>query len=120
MEGLTLNRYILNTVFVFLILALLSGCSGVSHGNVGNMPNFKFDHKEAEWIRNGSPIEFEGELWFPQDSSDLLLDSEVYLLGEHEGVQFFSEKIDVKPFDRLYTKFGRNKFRIFKKRGYDD
>ena len=70
---------------------------------------------EAEWIRNGEPIEFEDELWYPADSIEIFLDSEVSLIGEYQGVQFFIDKVDVRPFERLYTKFGRNKFRFFEK-----
>jgi len=71
---------------------------------------------EAEWIRKGEPIEFESELWYPMDSVENLLDAEVYYLGEYRDVEFFIEKIDVRPYSYLYTKFGRNKFRTFKKR----
>lgn len=71
---------------------------------------------EAEWIRNGQPLEFEKELWYPTDIVENLLDNEVYLLGEYRGVQFFSDKTDVRPFERLYTKFDQHRFRVFEKR----
>ncbi len=44
------------------------------------------------------------------------MDSEVLLLGEYRNVQFFIDKIDVRPYARLYTKFANNQFRFFKKR----
>ena len=44
------------------------------------------------------------------------LDSEVSVVGEYQSVQFFIDKVDVRPYERLYTKFGRNKFRLFEKR----
>ena len=72
--------------------------------------------QEPEWIRNGEPIEFEGEVWYPTDELENLLASEVYLLGEFRGIQFFIDRADVKPFDRLYTHFGQNRYRAFEKR----
>jgi len=89
------------------------GCSGVK-GNIGQMPVFAIPVIEAKWIREGEPLQFEDERWYPQDAVDVLLDSEVYLLGEYRGVQFFIQKADVRPFHTLYTKFGPNKFRMFK------
>ena len=71
---------------------------------------------EPEWIRNGEPIEFEGELWYPADSVENLLNSEVYQVGEYREIQVFVDYTDVKPYDRLYTKFSKNKFRFFQKR----
>ena len=108
-------------IFIALLSFAVSGCStsGIS-GNTGNMARYSAPTDEAEWIRNGEPIQFEEQLWYPQDSFDVLLDNEVYLTGEYRGVQFFVEKADVRPFDRLYTKFGRNKFRSYRKRAIDD
>ena len=100
----------------FMSVSLL-GCA-VAEKSV--LAEFRIPQKEADWIVAGKPIEYEGELWYPQDAIDILLDTEVTLLGEYQGVQFFAEKIDVRPYDRIYTKFGRNKFRIFtKKNPYD-
>ena len=91
-----------------------------------NVPTTK-DHSwvsratmEAEWIQNGQPVEFEGELWFPADAIENLLDSEVYQVGEYKGVQIFVEFADVRPYNRLYTKFAKNKFRFFEKKEKDD
>ncbi len=95
-------------------LLFLAGCSHKA-GNVGNLAAYKTPSGEAQWIRNGEPIQFADELWYPQDGVDILLDGEVYLIGEYKGVQFFVEKIDVQPYNRVYTKFGRNKFRIFER-----
>ena len=75
---------------------------------------------EAEWIRNGEPVEFEGERWYPQDGIENLLDSEVYQVGEYRSVPVFVEMTDVKPYDRLYTKFSKNKFRFFEKKKKND
>jgi len=96
-----------------MVLTLIS-CTAMQE-NAGHMAKYGAPSEEIEWIRNGDPIEFEGDLWYPQDAIDILLDSEVYLAGEYRDVQLFTEKTDVRPYDRLYTKFGRNKFRIFRK-----
>jgi len=110
-----MKRNLFSFFGLLIVCLILSGCRTTT-GNVGNISNYAFPlNLEAEWIRNGEPLEFEGELWYPQDSVNILIDSEVYLVGEHNEVQFFIEKVDVRPYGRLYTKFGRNKYRIFKK-----
>ena len=96
------------------------GCSSNIQGNTGQMSVYNAPAQEAKWIRDGEPMEFEGELWYPEDAVDVLLDSEVLLLGECQGVQIFVDKVDVRPFRALYTKFGKNTFRIFNKRVPDD
>jgi hypothetical protein len=108
------NRKIFFVIQISLLAFSLTSC-GHTEGNIGIMPTYVVPDTEADWIRNGDPVEFEGQLWYPQDSFEVLLDSEVYLVGEYKAVQLFVEKIDVRPYDRLYTKFGRNKFRIFRK-----
>ncbi len=108
------------TILLLMCVMIMTGCSSHTRGNVGLMPVFSAPKEEAEWIRNGDPLEIEGDLWYPQDFFDVLLDSEVYLVGEYKGVQVFVNKIDVRPYDRLYTKFAQNKFRVFKKRSVHD
>jgi len=109
-KGILFGGMLLICVFAF------GGCE-TTKGNIGNMPSYKIPLSgEAEWLRNGDPIEFEGELWYPQDRVNVLIDAEVHLMGEYKGVQFFIEKIDVRPYNRLYTKFANNKYRIFTKR----
>ena len=76
--------------------------------------------EEAVWIRNGEPIEFEKILWYPTDIVENLLDDEVYLVEEYRGVQFFLDKTDVRPYERIYTKFGKHKFRVFEQKTVDD
>ena len=107
-----------NNILKLFALTVLSvfvwGCA--TTGNVGNLPSYPVSTVEAEWIRNGEPLEFEGETWYPKDTIDVLTDSEVMPMGKYKEVQFYTEKIDVRPFSRLYTKFGPNQFRIFKKK----
>lgn len=95
----------------------LQGCQTTS-GNEGKFQNFSPPAQEVQWIRNGEPIEFEGEYWYPQDNVEILTDAEVFLTGNYQGVPFFTEKVDVRPYNRLLTKFSHNKFRVFKKQGY--
>jgi len=99
---------------------LFAGCTdGRRIGNFGTMETYPLMSSEAEWIRNGEPIEFEGEFWYPKDGVDGLLDSEVFIIGEYRGVQYFVDKVDVRPYARLYTKFAKNKFRFFEKEDED-
>ncbi|MDO8580060.1 MAG: hypothetical protein Q7S13_01100 [Candidatus Omnitrophota bacterium] len=97
---------------IVIVCLCLSNCQ-TSKGNIGNVQSFDAPVVEAKWIRNGEPIEFEVEFWSPADGIENLLDSEVYLVGEYRGAQFFVDKQDVRPYNRLYTKFERNKFRYF-------
>ena len=97
---------------VGLLIVFVAGCHRAS-GNIGQVQSYAILASEPEWIRNGEPIVFEGEKWYPQDGTDGLQDAEVLLLGEYRGVSFFIDKEDVRPYKRLYTKFGRNKFRYF-------
>lgn len=105
---------------VYHLLSIVSclvwqtGCAQ-SPGNVGNLQSYPVAPVEAPWIRDGESVEFEGELWYPADGTEGFLDTEVYFLGEYRGVPFFADKVDVRPFERLYTKFGKNRFRYFEK-----
>ena len=68
---------------------------------------------EPAWIRNGEPLVFEGEDWFPTDETENLLADEVYQAGVFRQVPFFIEKTDVRPYERLYTYFSKNRYRAF-------
>lgn len=100
---------------ILILSGLIVGGCTTNQGNDGNVVTYSVPQNgEAIWIRNGEPIEFDGDLWYPYDEVDILLDAEVDPAGEYRGVQFFVEKTDVRPYNQLYTKFARNKFRIFK------
>jgi len=103
-------------ITILFYLVLTAGCQSTSGGNSGRAGSYSLSSVEAEWIRNGEPIKFENELWYPADGVEGFLDSEMRLMGTHQGVEFFIDKVDVRPFSRLYTKFGKNKFRFFEKR----
>jgi hypothetical protein len=71
---------------------------------------------EAAWIRNGEPIQFEGENWYPMDEVENLLENEVIQVGVYREVPFYLDRADVKPFDRVYTRFLKNRFRAYEKK----
>ena len=100
---------------ILAVTFFLTGCQ-TTGGNVGDLKSYPITSIEAEWIRNGDPIMFEEELWYPVDSVENFLDAEMMLAGTYKDVRFFIDKVDVRPYDRLYTKFGRNQFRFFEKR----
>ena len=103
----------MKTFFLLIISIMLFGCSPVKE-NARATGVFAVPEQEARWIREGEPIKYEEKLWYPQDRLDILLDSEVYYEGEYRGVPFFVEKVDIKPYSRILTKFGRNRFRVFR------
>lgn len=105
---------VLNSLFLIFSLLFVTGCLTPT-GNVGNVQSYASPAIEAKWIRDGEPIEFEGGLWYPADGIESLMDSEVYQIGEHKGTQIFIDKLDVRPYERLYTKYGNNQFRYFEK-----
>ncbi|MEI7998451.1 MAG: hypothetical protein WCH62_02975 [Candidatus Omnitrophota bacterium] len=98
---------------------LLISCAHTSTTNEGHIQSYPEPVIEAGWIRDGQPIEYDGQKWYPVNDVEVLLDSEVYQITEYKGVQIFVDKVDTKPYHRLYTKFARNKFRYFEKRTYD-
>src|SRR5689334_3277627 len=95
---------------------LLMGCSHLSSNNEGQLQSYPSPEVEAGWIRDGQPIEFDSHKWYAVNDVEVLLDSEVYQVGEYKGVQIFVDKVDTKPYHRLYTKFGKNKFRYFEQK----
>jgi hypothetical protein len=92
--------------------ASLAGCV-LPQGGGGSSIMRSSQLAEPVWIRNAEPVVFEGEDWFPMDEVENLLDSEVYEAGTYRDVPFFIEKTDVRPFDRIYTHFGKNRYRAF-------
>lgn len=103
--------------FVLFVLAVLimAGCTRMNSSNDGLIQSYAAPMVESTWIRNGDPIEFEKHRWYPIDDIETLLDNEVFQVAEYKGVPIFVEKVDARPFDRLYTKFGKNKFRYFER-----
>jgi len=97
--------------FLICMSLLMAGCS--STGNSGSIQSYAFPTVEAKWIRDGEAIFYDGKRWYPQDDIEVMQDSEVSLIGDYRAVQIFTAKTDVKPYDRLYTKFAFNKYRYY-------
>ena len=99
-------------IFVLSLTIFWAGCNTIQTKAEAAAPALNL---EALWIRNGEPIVFEKESWYPQDDIESYFDNELYILGKYQGVEFYVEKMDVRPYNRLYTKFGKNKYRLFEK-----
>ncbi|MCA9406701.1 MAG: hypothetical protein KC684_09190 [Candidatus Omnitrophica bacterium] len=108
------KKIIIVSVISLSVFPVVS-CATSGKGNSGQLQSFPTPSLEAKWILDGEPIEFEGEFWYPQDGIESLLDSEVLYKGTYQNVQFFVDKLDVRPYKRLYTKFDKNKFRYYKR-----
>lgn len=104
---------------LFMLTGFFSGCASMTADNSGQVQSYPAPVIEAGWIRDGEPIIYDGTKWYPANDYEVLQDSEVYQITEYKGVQVFVEKIAVKPYDRLYTKFDKNKFRYFERRDND-
>ena len=105
--------------FVLCCLGFLGGCASMYSGNNGQVQSYPAPVIEADWIRNGDPIEYNGSKWYPVNDYEILQDSEVFQITEYKGVQVFVEKIAIKPYERIYTKFDKNKFRYFERHSDD-
>ena len=97
----------------------LFGCAHSPGENEGQLQSYPAPVIEDSWIRDGQPLEYGGQKWYAVNDVEVLLDSEVYQIGEYKGVQIFVDKIDTKPYHRIYTKFAKNKFRYFEKKDND-
>ena len=113
------RQALLGIVLLFMLSGFLGGCASVNSGNDGQVQSYPAPAIESEWIRNGEPIEFDGAKWYPVNDFEVLQDSEVYQIAEYKGVQVFVEKIATKPYERIYTKFDKNKFRYYERRDND-
>ena len=99
----------------FMAIGFGGGCASMNAGNNGQVVSYPAPAIEAGWIRNGEPIEYDGSKWYPVNDYEVLQDSEVFQISEYKGVQVFVEKIATKPYQRIYTKFDKNKFRYFER-----
>ena len=113
------KRKFLGFVLCFIITGFWGGCASVNSDNGGQVQSYPYPVIEAEWIRNGGPVEYDGSKWYPVNDYEVLQDQEVYQVSEYKGVQVFVEKIATKPYGRIYTKFDKNKFRYWERREDD-
>jgi hypothetical protein len=105
-------KNIITAACLVVIIGVVSGCVTTSR-NEDPVILTAAQLSEPAWIRNGDAIPFEGEEWFPTDEVESILDTEVYQAGSYRDVPFYLEKTDVRPFDRVYTRFGKNRYRAF-------
>lgn len=102
-------------VLLLVITMLSAGCISLPKPT-DNKIAVPTPTSEAAWIRNGEPIQFEGDDWYPTDEVENILDNEIYQVGVYRDVIFFLEKTDVRPFERVYTRFAKNRYRAFERR----
>ncbi|MFH1202472.1 MAG: hypothetical protein V1674_06255 [Candidatus Omnitrophota bacterium] len=100
---------------IFLGLVIF-GCVSYAPGKFRG----DFPVKEDSWIREGEPLIFENKPWHPTEDIEILLDSEMDLMGVYKNVPFYVEKRQIKPFDRIYSKFGNHRYRMFKQKETND
>jgi hypothetical protein len=106
-------------VLILMLSFGIMGCIHKSNDNEGQLQSYPIPVIEAQWIREGQPIILDNQHWYPVNDIEILIDSEVYQIGEYKGVQVFVDKIDTKPYHRIYTKFAKNKFRYFERKDRD-
>ena len=114
-------RYFKNKPNIFFCVGGLAagvlwfgGCANLNSGNNnGQVESYRAPVIEAAWIRNGDPIVYEGQQWYPVRDVENFMDTEVFQIGEYQDVQIFVEKVDIKPYQRVYTKFSKGKYRYF-------
>lgn len=106
---------VLKTIFALLILSF-AGCAASQSGSFSR----EYKSKEAGWIKEGKPIIFEARSWYPTEYIENHIDSEMDYVDQFQNVPFYVERRQIKPFDRIYTKFDYHKYRLFlEKKGYD-
>ena len=109
-----------NRSYLVLLGTMAWGLAAAGCQTVAPRPEATHSNVEPGWIRDGEPIEFEGKSWYPLDVVEDLLDTEVFIVGRYQDVEFFVDRVDVRPYNRLYTRFSRNKYRAFEQRSdYD-
>ena len=99
-------------LWVVFCLALAAGC-GLPRRTDDTGIVTSSQLTEPLWIRNGEPVIFEGEDWFPTDEVENFLDGEIYQAEVYRDVPVFIDRTDVRPFERVYTRFGKNRYRAF-------
>ena len=102
-------------LMTLVVIVALSGCVFSRSGD-DKLSLIGAPVSEAAWIRDGEPIKLEGENWYPTDEVENLLDNEVVQIGTYRDVLFYLDRTDVKPFDRVYTRFTKNRYRAFEKK----
>lgn len=104
-------------VFVLLGLVFIAaGCAANSQFSPGK----DYAAKEAAWIKDGKPILYDNKSWYPTEFIENHLDKEMEYIDSFQKVPFYVERRQIRPYDRLYTKFDYHKYRMFlEKKSYD-
>ncbi len=109
-----------NKGFIFIALMLcaiiFTGCA------TGSWSRRSKDYaiKEADWVREGKPIIYESKSWYPTEYIENHLDKEMEYIGEFQQLPFYVELRQIKPYNRVYTKFNYHKYRLFTLKEEDD
>ena len=104
----------MHVLVLFVIMGSLAGCV-VPQPRGDQGINISAGLDEPAWVRNAEPLSFEEEDWFPTDEVESLLENEIFQVGVCRGLPVYIEKTDVRPFERLYTRFAKNRYRAFQR-----
>ncbi len=96
-------------ILVVFLAVVLAGCIAGS----GGRRNVDYAIKEAGWIKDGKPIIHDNRSWYPTEYIENHLDGEMEYVGEFQSVPFYVERRQIKPYNRVYTKFDYHKYRVF-------
>lgn len=96
-------------ISVLFLAVALSGCIAGSAGR----RNIDYAIKEAGWIKEGKPIIHDDKSWYATEYIENHLDNEMEYVGEFQSVPFYVERRQIKPYNRIYTKFDYHKYRVF-------
>lgn len=107
-------RFFIIFILLFFISSLLGCVAGSSSRRYGD-----YAMKEADWIKEGRPLINKNNKWYPTEYIENHLDSEMEYVGEFQQVSFYVERRQIKPYNRIYTKFEYHKYRRFTKKNHD-
>jgi hypothetical protein len=99
---------------VLLGALVLAGCA-MSRRTVDLADPSTAPLSEPAWIHDGGTVSFEGSVWYPTDEIENLLDNEVLFMMKYQDIAVYTDRADVKPYARLYTRFAKNRYRAFEK-----
>ncbi len=97
---------------MLVLMTMTSGCA-MPKRTMESGFDASFRATEPAWIREGEAIEIEMNTWVPTDEVERLLDSEMIPIGQYRETVVFIERVDVKPYARMYTRYERGRYRVF-------
>ncbi|MEW6008659.1 MAG: hypothetical protein AB1629_03400 [Candidatus Omnitrophota bacterium] len=99
-------------ILVLFLAIVLAGCAG----SYAARRNIDYAIKEAEWIKDGKPLIYDNKSWYATEFIENHLDNEMEYVGEFQNAPFYVERRQIKPYNRIYTKFDYHKYRLFLER----